>query len=156
MGKWTRRAFVTTGVVAGGGLIVGVALRTGHRAPGLAPLVTTDGETLVNAWVKVGTDNAVTVIVPHSEMGQGVHTSLTQMLADEMDADWNLVSMLEAPAEKGYANYALGRGFLMPGVNVPEILVPTVDGAFLQISKAINLQITGGSASPKISPIGWK
>ena len=153
MGKWTRRAFVTTGVVAGGGLIVGVALRTGHRAPGLAPLVTTDGETLVNAWVKVGTDNAVTAIVPHSEMGQGVHTSLAQMLADEMDADWNLVSMLEAPAEKGYANYALGRGFLMPGVNVPEILVPTVNGAFLQISKAINLQITGGSASVRATGI---
>lgn len=153
MGKWTRRAFVTTGVVAGGGLIVGVALRTGHRAPGLARLVTTDGETLVNAWVKVGSDNAVTAIVPHSEMGQGVHTSLAQMLADEMDADWNRVSVLEAPAEKGYANYALGRGFLMPGVNVPEILVPTVNGAFLQISKAINLQITGGSSSVRATGV---
>ncbi|MCZ6855283.1 MAG: molybdopterin-dependent oxidoreductase [Gammaproteobacteria bacterium] len=153
MGKWTRRAFITTGVVAGGGLVVGVALRIGHRAPGLAPLVTTDGETLVNAWVKVGTDNVVTAIVPHSEMGQGVHTSLAQMLADEMDADWNLVSMLEAPADKGYANYPLGRGFLMPGVDVPEILMPTLDGTFMQIARLMNLQITGGSASVRATGV---
>ena len=153
MGKWTRRAFITTGVVAGGGLVVGVALRIGHRAPGLAPLVTSEGETLVNAWVKVGTDNAVTAIVAHAEMGQGVHTSLAQMLADEMDADWNLVSMLEAPAQKGYANYPLGRGFLMPGVDVPEILVPTLDGAFMQIARVMNLQITGGSSSVRATGV---
>ena len=36
MGKWTRRALITSGVVAGGGLIVGVALRPGHRTPKLA------------------------------------------------------------------------------------------------------------------------
>ena len=153
MGKWTRRAFITTGVVAGGGLVVGVALRIGHRAPGLASLVTSEGETLVNAWVKVGTDNAVTAIVAHAEMGQGVHTSLAQMLADEMDADWNLVSMLEAPAQKGYANYPLGRGFLMPGVDVPEILVPTLDGAFMQIARVMNLQITGGSSSVRATGV---
>ena len=153
MGKWTRRAFITTGVVAGGGLVVGVALRIGHRAPGLASLVTSEGETLVNAWVKVGTDNAVTAIVAHAEMGQGVHTSLAQMLADEMDADWSLVSMLEAPAQKGYANYPLGRGFLMPGVDVPEILVPTLDGAFMQIARVMNLQITGGSSSVRATGV---
>ena len=44
MGKWTRRAFITTGVVAGGGFAIGVALRPGHRAPELASLVTEEGE----------------------------------------------------------------------------------------------------------------
>ena len=48
MGKWTRRAFITTGVAAGGALAVGVALRPGHRAPKLAGMVTQGEEVLVS------------------------------------------------------------------------------------------------------------
>ena len=147
MGKWTRRGLITAGVVAGGALAVGVAIRPGHRVPGLAPLVTGDGEQLVNTWVKIGADNIVTAIVPHSEMGQGAQTALAQMLADELDADWSLVRFMEAPAEDEYANYALGRGFILGGQVFPALLEPTVDGAFLQVTKAMHLQITGGSAS---------
>ena len=99
MGKWTRRGLITAGVVTGGALVVGVAIRPGHRAPKLAPLVTQDGEALVNVWVKIAPDNTVTAIVPHAEMGQGVHTALPMMLADELDADWSKVRMLEAPAD---------------------------------------------------------
>ena len=147
MGKWTRRGLITAGVVAGGALVVGVALRPGHRAPKLAPLVAADDEVLINAWLKIAPDNRVTAIVPHAEMGQGVHTSLTMMLADELDADWSLVSLLEAPAHEDYANYALGRGFILGNLEVPRALVGTVDGAFLVIAKSMALQITGGSTS---------
>lgn len=147
MGKWTRRAFITTGVVAGGGFIVGVALRPGHRTPELASLVTNDDETLVNAWVKLDESNVATVIVPHSEMGQGAQTALAQMLADEMDADWDLVQVQEAPATSEFANYALGRGAVLGNTEIPNILVPTVDGLMLQITKAMGMQITGGSLS---------
>ncbi len=98
MGKWTRRGFITAGVVAGGGLIVGVAIRPGNRTGELGPLVSNEDEILINSWVKIDTDNRITAIIPHCEMGQGAHTSLTQMLADEMDADWSLVGMMDAPA----------------------------------------------------------
>lgn len=147
MGKWTRRGLITAGVVAGGALAVGVAIRPGHRVPKLSPLVAGEGEQLINTWVKIGADNIVTAIVPHSEMGQGAQTALAQMLADELDADWNLVRFLEAPAEDEYANYAVGRGFILGGQTFPAFLEETVDGAFLQVTKAIHLQITGGSAS---------
>ena len=147
MGKWTRRAVITTGVVAGGGFVVGVALRPGHRAPGMAHLVTGEGESLVNAWVKIGSDNHITAIVPHSEMGQGAQTALSQMLADELDAHWQDVSFIEAPAEDEYANWALGKGFILGDAEIPQALVPTVDGLFLQVGKAMHLQITGGSAN---------
>ncbi len=92
MGKWTRRGFIAAGLVGGGVLAIGVGIREGHRAPKLAELVTKDGESLVNVWVKLAPDNTVTAIVPHSEMGQGVLTSMTQMLADEMDADWDKIA----------------------------------------------------------------
>lgn len=147
MGKWTRRSFIAVGTLAGGGLVVGVVLRPGNRLPDLAPLVTGEGEQLLNAFVKVGTDNRVTAIVPHAEMGQGVHTALAQMLADEMDADWSLVSVLEAPGEPEFANYALAKGFVLGGADIPALLLPTLDGAFIQLTQMMSLQITGGSTS---------
>ncbi len=147
MGKWSRRGFITAGVVAGGALVVGVAIRPGHRASKLAPLVTEGDETLVSAWVKIDPNNQVTAIVPHSEMGQGAQTALAQMLAEELDARWEDVSFMEAPAHDEYANYMLGKGFLLGEAEVPKALVGTVDGVFLQVAKAMRLQITGGSLS---------
>jgi len=60
----------------------------------------------MNAWVSIGTDNTVTVMVPVAEMGQGVLTSLPLILADEMDADWSTVRMEYAPViPKIYGNF---------------------------------------------------
>jgi len=153
MGKWTRRGFIGAGLVGGGALVVGVALRPGQRAPKLAPFVTDGDEVLVNAFVKIDADNRVTAIVAHSEMGQGAQTALTQMLADELDADWDSVSFLEAPAEDGYANGPLGRGFLAGGVEFPKVLMPTIDGAFQKITELLHLQVTGGSTSVRATGV---
>ena len=151
MGKWTRRGLITAGIVAGGAFVVGVAIRPGHRAPRLRPLVAEGEEALLNVWLKIAPDNRVTAIVPHAEMGQGVHSTLAQMLADELDAHWRLVDVQEAPAHEEYANYALGKGFLLGEADIPGALVGTVDGAFLKLSQAMNLQITGGSTSVRTS-----
>ena len=147
MNKWTRRAFLSTGVIAGTGLVVGISIRPGNRAQGLQDLMAGEGETLIHAYVKIGADNVVTAIIPHSEMGQGIHTSLAQMVADELDADWDLVRAEEAPALDEYANYAVGKGFLLPGAKFPDIIIPSVDGALMQIADVLNVQITGGSGS---------
>ncbi len=146
MGKWTRRAFLTTGAIVGGGLIVGVAIRPGHRTPKLAELVENEGETLINAWVKILPDNSIKVIVPHAEMGQGVHTVLPMMLADEMDADWKTVSMEQAPAHDEYASNDIVREFALPG-KAPGIVEDTLKGVTLKLAQQMGLQITGGSFS---------
>ncbi len=147
MGKWTRRAFITTGVLAGGAVIIGVAIRPGNRAGKVAPLIAGEDETVFNVWVKISPDNTVTAIIPHAEMGQGVHTTLAMMLAEEMDADWNYVSMIEAPARTEYANYALAKGYTVGDVDFPAFLVDTIDGIFLTATQMMSLQITGGSTS---------
>jgi isoquinoline 1-oxidoreductase beta subunit len=150
MGKWTRRAFIASGTLVGGGLLVGVgvgvAIRPGHRTPELAKIVESGDEVLVNAWVKILPDNSIKVIVPHSEMGQGVHTALPMMLADEMDADWSTVSMEQAPAHPEYATFHLARHVILPG-KVPGIVEDTLTGVFLKASEIMSLQITGGSFS---------
>ena len=147
MNKWTRRAFISTGVLAGGAVVIGVAIRPGNRAGKVRHLIAGEDETVFNVWLKLSPDNTVTAIVPHAEMGQGVHTTLAMMLAEEMDADWDLVRMIEAPADKEYANYALAKGYAVGEADFPSFLVDTIDGFFLTATKLMSLQITGGSTS---------
>jgi isoquinoline 1-oxidoreductase beta subunit len=147
MGKWTRRGFITAGVVGGSALVVGVALRPGNRNPELAELVASEGEALINTWVKIDGDNQVVAIVPHSEMGQGAQTALAQMLADELDANWEDVSFQEAPAANEYANWALVKGYALGEAKIPKVLMGTMDGAFMQVANAMHMQVTGGSLS---------
>ena len=59
---------------------------------------------MLSTWLRIAPDNTVTVIVPHSEMGQGTQTAMPMMLAEELDADWSLVRMEQAPADMAFAN----------------------------------------------------
>jgi isoquinoline 1-oxidoreductase beta subunit len=157
MGKWTRRAFISAGVLTGGAVVFGIAIRPGNRADKVSALVAGADETLFNVWLKISPDNRVTAIIPHADMGQGVHTTLAMMLADELDADWTLVDFMEAPAHKEYANYALARGYAAGDVEFPSWLVDTVNGIFLLATKSMNLQITGGSTSvPTTGQLGMR
>jgi isoquinoline 1-oxidoreductase beta subunit len=65
------------------------------------------GETIFNAFLKIGTDGRVVVAVPQAELGQGVWTSLPQMLADELGAAWETVAVEPAPLSPLYANSLL-------------------------------------------------
>lgn len=58
-----------------------------------------------HAFLRIGTDDTVTVISKHTEMGQGVYTGLATLIAEELDADWSQVRVEGAPADpKRYAN----------------------------------------------------
>src|SRR5712671_948889 len=62
-----------------------------------------------NAFVRIGTDNTVTVIVKHLEMGQGTYTGLPTLVAEELDADWSQIRAEGAPADaKQYNNLFWG------------------------------------------------
>ena len=94
-GEMPRRDFLKLSVAASGGLLIGFYL------PGMQPEA--QGTTFApNAFVRIGTDDSVTVIVNHSEMGQGVFTALPMILADELDADWTKVRFEPAPVDPVY------------------------------------------------------
>jgi hypothetical protein len=68
MNKWSRRGFIGAGVLTGGALVVGVAIRPGNAVDKLRGSVAGgEGEQLVNAWVKIDRDNTVTAIVGNTE-----------------------------------------------------------------------------------------
>jgi isoquinoline 1-oxidoreductase beta subunit len=145
MGKWTRRAFIGVGTVAGGGLVLGVAGMA--LAPNRLTVVSDDavanGE--LNTWITVTPDNIVTVLVPHCEMGQGTQTALAMMAAEEMDADWSLVRVKEAPALDAYANEYVIRAF--GAGEMPAALERGFDYGTYRIMRMVGLQMTGGSTA---------
>ena len=102
-----RRHFILGTVGAAGALLVGwsVAPVRQRLRPG-EPLPTVNGNVPLNGWVKIGTDNTVTVLMSQAEMGQGAHTGLAMLLADEIDADWASVRLEQAGFDAIYNNQA--------------------------------------------------
>ncbi|GMN03015.1 molybdopterin cofactor-binding domain-containing protein [Erythrobacter sp. MTPC3] len=149
LAKWSRRGFIGAGVLAGGGLLIGIGVRPGNPVGALGPKVASGaGEQLVNSWVKIDADNIVTAIVPHCEMGQGAHSVLAQMLADELDAAWDNVRVMQAPADGTYIMSDTARMFVAPfTLNAASWIEPTLDGLFTQIGRLADAMITGGSSS---------
>ena len=101
-----RRDFLKISVAASGGLLIG------FQFPGIRALAAEQSSPtssfMPNAFVRIGTDDRVTVIVNHSEMGQGVYTSLPTLLAEELDADWSKVGYESAPVDPKYNHPAFG------------------------------------------------
>ncbi len=99
--EFTRREFLQATAVAGTGLVIGFTLPSCARPPEGPPLEP-------NAWLRIGTDESVLVIVDRSEMGQGVATSLPMLLAEELEADWSKIRIEFAPADPAYNNLLFG------------------------------------------------
>jgi isoquinoline 1-oxidoreductase beta subunit len=91
-----RRDFLQTSGAIGAALVIPIHFQS--RAAPFAP----------NAWLRIGADDSVLVLVDRSEMGQGVTTSLPQLLAEELEADWTRIRFEFAPAERAYFNPLFG------------------------------------------------
>jgi isoquinoline 1-oxidoreductase beta subunit len=105
----SRRDFLKTGAVIGGGLMVGFRLGWPEDAPAAVAFEP-------NAWIKVQTDGAVRFVCPRNEMGQDVYTSLTMLLAEELAVDPRHVKVEEADVNPVYNNKLAG-GVQMTGAS---------------------------------------
>jgi isoquinoline 1-oxidoreductase beta subunit len=114
--KLTRRDFLKVSAAAGGGLVIGFSLG-GCEGDKPAPAPITQSAPPppapelhpLNAWVTIGTDDFVTILVGSSEMGQGTLTGISMLIAEELDADWSRVRAEHGPADPAYTNPILGR-----------------------------------------------
>ena len=145
MNRWTRRTFIGAGTIAGGGFLLGTAGFT--FAPGRHSLVSAhapeNGQ--LTTWITVTPDNLVTILIPHCEMGQGTPTALAMMAAEELEADWSLVRVKEAPALDEYANGYVIRAF--GGNYIPAVMARGVDYGTYKIAQWFGFQVTGGSTA---------
>ncbi len=97
-----RRELLQLGAVAGTGLAVGVMLPRGAAAQGPQQHFAPD------AFIRVGVDGVVTVVVGYSEMGQGVTTALPMLVAEELEVDPGSIRVEQAPADARYNNPLFG------------------------------------------------
>jgi isoquinoline 1-oxidoreductase beta subunit len=141
-----RKGISRRTLLVGGGVGVGLALAwtlwPRHYDPNLRA---GPDETILNAFLKIGKDGRVIVVVPQAELGQGVATALPQILADELGADWRSVGVEAAPLNPLYANQLLADE-LSQGA-MPESLGGVRRWAANEVATREGLMLTGGSTS---------
>lgn len=145
-----RRTFVISTVAAAGALGIGWSLLPPRGRLGDADsLPETTGETALNGWVKIGTDSHVTVMMSKSEMGQGIHTTLAMLLADELDADWSQVRTEMSPQLAIYNNIATVVDGLPFHPDDDGLIRRTAAWMTAKVMREGGLMLTGGSSSTK-------
>ena len=148
--NFSRRRFLLSSAVVGGGVLIGYSATHPSRHRRANDELASNGENFVTSFLKIDADNTVTVYVPHSELGQGVHTSLSMMAADELNANWELVNIEQAPATDLFANGDLVTGFAGE-LGAPSFLAPLISVSAVKIAELGNLQTTGGSSSVRFT-----
>ena len=99
--RLSRRAFLVT--------LGGASIAIAFGAVSADAFAAAAGGLKPNAWVSIAADGTVTIVSPGSEMGQGTMTALPLLLAEDMDADWSKVRVVQAPADsKNYGNPEFG------------------------------------------------
>lgn len=142
-----RRMFLIGGVAVVGAGLFGISMADSSAAKRASKLIGGKGEHVFATWLKIAEDDSITIYSPHTDIGQGSNTGLAQMLAEELDAAWDQVRIVSAPAESAFANVGLGRGFLTETTGQPAIINGIPQSFLSFLARQMNLQITGGSTA---------
>ncbi|RPH45696.1 MAG: xanthine dehydrogenase family protein molybdopterin-binding subunit [Burkholderiales bacterium] len=141
-----RRSFLVAAALAGGGLLVGCA-PAARQQPRGTPLALGPGQVALNGWVKVSADGTVVAMMARSEMGQGVHTALSMLVAEELDCAWSQLRTEQAPIDALYGNVV--------AIADSAPLRPDDDGVLARAfrwglatgARELGFNLTGGSTS---------
>ncbi|WP_137719099.1 xanthine dehydrogenase family protein molybdopterin-binding subunit [Methylobacillus flagellatus] len=107
----SRRQFIKATAFIAGGLVIAFTIPHAKRflLPGKEEAVAGAAKLPEpNAFLRIGTDNSITVLLAHSEMGQSIWTTLPMLIAEELDADWDSIKVEHAPAAPAYIHTAYG------------------------------------------------
>src|ERR1039458_6100087 len=104
----SRRSFLKTSATLSGGLVLGLYLPgspASAKAKAKAKAKAQAASAFApNIWLRIGTDDSVTIILSQVEMGQGIMTAMPMLVAEELDADWSKVRLEPAPVDRAYGN----------------------------------------------------
>ncbi|HEV7575464.1 MAG TPA: molybdopterin cofactor-binding domain-containing protein [Caldimonas sp.] len=149
-----RRALLVSGVGAAGALVVGWGLLPPRdRLGAVDALAVDEGEVSLNGWIKIGADGAVMLAMNRSEMGQGTHTALAMLVADELDVPLARVRIVQAGPDRLYGNVATmvaSVPYFHPRETEPgNESTPAKAGQWVvaKVARELGINLTGGSSS---------
>ncbi|MCO6188111.1 molybdopterin cofactor-binding domain-containing protein [Rhizobium sp. L1K21] len=142
----TRRTFLVGAAVVAGGAAFGYYK---YQQPYANPLEgdLAEGESTFNPYVKIGTDDTITVIAPRAEMGQGVYTTLAALVAEELDVTLDQITIEHGPSSPAYFNEAGFRDGAPFAAFDRGFVADAVRSTLGVASKFLAIQMTGGSSS---------
>ncbi|MFN5350881.1 MAG: molybdopterin cofactor-binding domain-containing protein [Polaromonas sp.] len=152
-----RRAWLLSGAGALGALVVGwgaLPARSRLGSGKLWPINSADTSIALNGWIKITTDGSVVLAMARSEMGQGVHTALAMLVAEELDLPLSRIKLTQAGSDAIYGNVAM----LVSSLPFhPSQLGDSGKQAAMQIrlsqwmvgkvARELGIHVTGGSSS---------
>ena len=148
--KKSRRHFLLGGLAVTGALIVGWGVMPPRKRLDLAnPIPVKDGVVPLNGWIRIGPDGTVMIAMPRSEMGQGVHTALPMLIAEEMDVPLSMVRIEQAPIDKIFGNVTMLADGLPFHPDDHGSVKKTAQWLTAKTARELGLMITGGSSSVK-------
>ncbi len=148
-----RRSLLLGGLGAAGALLVGWSLLPPRSRLGrAATLPRLEGEVGLNGWIKIGADGRVLLAMNRSEMGQGVHTALAMLAAEELDVPLARVQLVEAGRETLYGNVAVlvaGLPFHPADREPGHESTPVRASRWMvgKVARELGISLTGGSSS---------
>ncbi|MEO8310277.1 MAG: molybdopterin cofactor-binding domain-containing protein [Caldimonas sp.] len=149
-----RRALLVTGLGAAGALVVGWGvLPPRDRLGAVDGLPVEAGEVSLNGWIKIAADGAVMLAMNRSEMGQGTHTALAMLVAEELDVPLANVRLVPAGADRLYGNVS-AMVASVPYFHPRETergheTAPAKAGQWVvaKVARELGINLTGGSSS---------
>ena len=147
-----RRNFLLSAAAVGGALLVGWGLTPPRSRLGTGQLLEAKDGVPLNGWIKIAPDGHVRLVMNRSEMGQGVHTALAMLVAEELDVPLARVELIEAGHDAIYGNVAMFVGSLpvhpsnaQPGQETHSVR----SGRWIvsKLARELGVNATGGSAS---------
>ncbi|MDQ2928335.1 MAG: molybdopterin-dependent oxidoreductase, partial [Pseudomonadota bacterium] len=149
-----RRTLLLSGLGAAGALIVGWGLMPPReRLGGVEALPVKDGEIGLNGWIKIAADGSVLLAMNRSEMGQGPHTALAMLVAEELDVPLARVRLIAAPNDRLYGNVS-AMVASVPWFHPSDIEPGHESNAarsgqwvVAKVARELGINLTGGSSS---------
>jgi isoquinoline 1-oxidoreductase beta subunit len=148
-----RRTLLLSALGASGALLVGWGVAPPRSRLGKPDsMLPTQGSVGLNGWIKIGEDGSVALAMPRSEMGQGVHTALAMLAAEELDIPLDKVRLEQAGPDALYGNVAAVLAFLPFHPQQTEegkrsATVKTAQWLTAKVGRELGLIMTGGSSS---------
>ena len=148
-----RRTWLLSALGATGALVVGWGVMPARSRLGAPELMLkTQGDVALNGWIKIAADGAVVLAMPRSEMGQGVHTALAMLVAEELDVPLSRVRLEQAGSDSIYGNVAMLVASLpfhpldSEGEHKP-VKIKMGEWLVGKVARELGLNATGGSSS---------